>query len=221
MLSIDKGRRFGKLIIIKEVEKYIQPSGQSQRAFLCQCDCGNKKIIRLSHLIHNRIKSCGCMVGEMHNDSYTKLYRIWRGMKNRVSEYHSQRYLYYDRGINICHEWDESYLAFKKWALKNGFKEGLTIDRINNAAGYYPKNCRFVTQQVNCNNRRNTLKYFYKGKIYAFHDLLRKTNTLSHRGAIEGRIKRGWKIEDAFDKPIRRGNYKGFIYTEKLKPPKS
>jgi len=206
-LEIPKGKRFGKLVVIKEVDKFIQPSGQSQRGFLCKCDCGNKKKVRLSHLRHNRVNSCGCNLGEMHGENKTKLYNTWRGMKNRVKEYHSESHLYYDRGITMFKGWRKSFLTFKDWALKNGYKEGLTIDRIDNNKGYYPDNCRFVPQYINNANRRNTMVVEYKGKEIPFTLLIREKKLQENIDAIRSRILRGWSADDAIDTPIRKGNY--------------
>ncbi|MDR9419490.1 hypothetical protein [Gracilimonas sp.] len=207
-LEIPKGKRYGKLTVIKEVEKFVQPSGQTQRGFLCRCDCGNTKKVRLSHLEHDRVNSCGCLAGEFHDDHGTSLHNTWRGMKNRSKEYHSQSYLYSDRGIDICDEWENSYLEFKTWALENGYEEGLTIDRKNNDKGYHPGNCRFVPQYVNNANRRNTYFVKYKGEEIAFTLLLRKKGLTDHYAAIRSRIKRGWDVDEAIDTPIREGNYR-------------
>lgn len=60
---------------------------------------------------------------------------------------------YGGRGIKVCDEWKNSKKAFKLWAINNGYRDDLTIDRINNDNGYYPQNCRWVTCRTNCNNR--------------------------------------------------------------------
>lgn len=205
--DINNGDRFGELTVIKEVDRFVQPSGQTQRAFLCKCDCGNNKKVRLSHLRHNRVISCGCKNGGLHGDSGKQLHTIWRGMKNRVQPYHSESHLYYDRGIRLYDKWRSSYITFRKWALDNNYKEGLTIDRINNDKGYFPDNCRFVPQYVNNANRRNTHFVNYRGEYIAFTLLIRRKGLTENEATIRGRIKRGWKVEDAIDKPIRQGNY--------------
>ena len=82
-------------------------------------------------------------MAEKHGDSHTRLYKIYKGMKNRC--YHpsddNQRRNYYERGIRICDDWLENYVNFKNWALANGYRDDLTIERINNAKGYSPENC--------------------------------------------------------------------------------
>lgn len=207
-LLVNNGDRFGKLTVLKEVDEFIQPSGQSQRGFLCRCDCGNEKRVRLSHLNHGRVISCGCLIGEFHNESDTRLYNIWRGMKNRVMKYHSESHLYYDRGIKLYPVWRNSFIAFKSWALKNGYKEDLTIDRIDNDEGYYPDNCRFVPQYVNNANRRNTFFIQYNNQERPFTLVIREKGLKDHENTIRSRISRGWCHQKAIDTPIRKGNYK-------------
>ena len=60
---------------------------------------------------------------------------------------------YGGRGITVCEEWRNSRNSFKRWAIANGYTDDLTIDRIDNDAGYSPSNCRWVTMKANCNNR--------------------------------------------------------------------
>lgn len=64
-------------------------------------------------------------------------------------------YRYGGRGITVCPEW-RNRKVFKEWAVKNGYAEFLTLDRINNDWGYSPDNCRWVSIKVNCNNRSSS-----------------------------------------------------------------
>lgn len=208
-VEIKPGHRFNQLIVISESKPFIQPGGQKQRAFLCKCDCGNLATIRLSHLNHGRVKSCGCLSGEKHKETESKLYNVWRGMKNRCNgKKYPERHLYGGRGIRVCYEWEKSYILFRNWALRNGFEPGLTIDRIDNNGNYEPGNCRFVSQLINTNNRRDTFYVNYDGQKTSFMLLLRQKNLLQHIGAIRCRIARGWDVKKAIDTPIRKGNYK-------------
>ncbi len=196
------------LTIIKEVEPFVQPSGQKARSFLCVCDCGKEKRVRLSHLRHHRVKSCGCAVGEMHGGSGGTLYTSWRAMKMRCNwKGYSQAHLYSERGISVCREWASSFSAFRDWSMKNGYAPGLTIDRKKNSEGYTPENCRWVTQMENCNNRRNTFMVTYQGEDVSFSLLLHRLNLHDHASAIRTRIGRGWSADAAIDTPLRQGNY--------------
>lgn len=208
-LIINDGSKFGKLTTIKEVERIKLPSGQYNRAFLCKCDCSNEKVIRLVHLVRGRIKTCGC-INENHKLSNKPLYRCWSSMKERCylkSYINAERYS--ARGIIVCDEWNNSFIAFKNWALNNGYDPSLRIDRIDNNGNYQPNNCRFVTNQQNVNNREMTFKVKYNGVEYAFMDIMRLKNISDlHHTTIRTRIKRGWNHDKAIDTPIKNGNYK-------------
>ncbi|MCP4988678.1 MAG: hypothetical protein GY928_22295 [Colwellia sp.] len=93
------------------------------------------------------------MIMIKHGDSYKRLYRIWSGIKQRCNNKKCVIYNRYGgKGIKIYKKWNDSYVEFRDWALVNGYKNNLTIDRVNNKKGYYPGNCRWATdQQQNTN----------------------------------------------------------------------
>ena len=214
-LNIKDGSKFGKLTIIKEVERIKLPSGQYNRAFLCKCACGNEKVIRLLHLVRGRIKTCTICTKKADLE-YPKLYRVWKSIKERCyleSYINADRYL--KRGIKVCDEWLYNYDNFKDWALSNGYDPSLRIDRINNNGNYQPNNCRFVTNQENVNNREITFKVNYNGNVYPFMDLMRLKNISDlHYETIRHRIQRGWEHNKAIDTPIKNGNYKNRYNTK-------
>ncbi len=209
-IDINQGDKFGNLTVLKEVEPFRQPSGQTQRGILCKCDCGNEKVIRLSQLIRLRISSCGCKQKIRNGESTSRIYKTWRAMKERV---HLKSYIrsnrYSERGITICKDWDNDYFTFKTWALNNGYADNLQLDRINNDGNYEPNNCRFVTNKQNANNREITFYVNYNGNKYPIMELFDKLNVPAiNQPAIRNRILRGWDHTEAFNKPIRNGNYK-------------
>lgn len=205
-LKIQYGERFGMLTVIGELPIVKLPSGQPNRMFLCKCDCGNQISVRLVNL-KNRNRSCGCVRGEFHNESNSKLHKLWASIKNRTSKNYSQTHLYFNRNIVVCDEWKTSYTTFRNWCINTGYKPGLQIDRINNNLGYSPDNCRFVEPRINVNNRRNTFYVNYNNVKYPIMDLLRDKKLTKQKETIISRIKRGWNVEIAINTPIKKGNY--------------
>jgi len=127
--------------------------------------CDNNIIVRKLQIEEKKVKSCGCVKNKLisqslttHGLRHTNLYSRWQDINKRCRKGSSQNNkYYYGRGIKVCKKWRESFMAFYNWALANGYKKELEIDRINNSRGYSPENCRWVTHKENCNNRRQKL----------------------------------------------------------------
>lgn len=95
---------------------------------------------------------------EQHGDTGTRLYRIWKSMKCRCLNANHPSYIRYGgRGITIYPLWQESYSAFKSWAILNGYGETLELDRIDVNGDYEPHNCRWISHHEQTLNRRDTL----------------------------------------------------------------
>lgn len=207
-LNIKSGDKYGKFTVLSDTEPYRLPSGQINRAVLCECECGNIKTVRVAHLTRGRISSCGCIQGERHGECKSLLYNVWRGMKNRC---HCQSYpewhLYGGKGVEVCREWRSSFLTFKEWCNSNGWKHGLHIDRIDSNGNYEPDNCRFVTPVENSRNRSVTIMATYRGETRSLIDILERIGMANDYETIRARIKRGWADQAAIDTPIRQGNY--------------
>jgi len=141
------GKKYNRLTIISEIElKKYEP-----KKVLCRCDCGKEKIIVLSNIIKGKSKTCGCMQGmSTHKLSEHRLYDTWTNMKQRCLNPKNKKYNSYGgRGIKICNEWLNDFMNFYNWAMANGYKKGLTIDRINNDGNYEPLNCQWIPHKDN------------------------------------------------------------------------
>ncbi len=208
-LRIKTGDKFNLLTVVREVEKFIQPSGQTQRGFLCLCDCGKEKTVRLSHLRTGRMASCGHLGGERHGMAYSNLYYVWRGIIDRCTRPgHVGSDKYSERGIFVCDSWRNSFTAFSDWAILNGWRKRLTIDRRDNDGGYSPENCRIVTQFINNCNRRNSVYVVHKGKKKSLALLIFEMGQSKNRKSITDRVRRGWEPMKAIKTPIRQGAYR-------------
>ena len=166
---INKGDRYGRLTIVKEVEPRVSlKTGKKYRKVLCECDCGIDSKVLLAHLKNGHTRSCGCLAVDMaktrrtHGMSVgrkqTAFYRVWVGMKSRCKYVKRPSWEYYGaRGIKVCKRWEkfENFMA----DMLPTYKEGLQIDRINNDSDYKPSNCRWVTSKENCRNKTNNVRY--------------------------------------------------------------
>ena len=135
----------------------VDSNGHIHRQFLCRCDCGNEKVVRLCYLRRGTTKACGCLRGKSsitHHGTKTRLYRCWQSMKRRCLSPNDERYRFYGgRGVSICSEW-MVYEPFRDWALANGYTDELTLDRIDVNGNYEPSNCRWVDMKTQANNKR-------------------------------------------------------------------
>lgn len=137
-----------------------------------------------------------------HGESRTKLYKIWISMHERCERKDHPNYKNYGgRGIYVCDDWKE-YLKFKEWALSHGYENGLSLDRIDNDSPYCPENCRFVTIKQQANNRRTNKFFELNGVAHTLSEWSDITGVKYL--TIYGRIKRGWDLEDAINKPVNK-----------------
>lgn len=202
------GKKINSLTVIKEVERKKLPCGQFNRAFLCRCDCGKEKEVRLLHLNRGSIKTCGCIGKDVYGESTTEIYKIWNSIKTRTKENYFERKHYFDKNIKVCDEWKNSFQLFKKFAIDNGYKKGLTIDRIDSNKNYEPNNVRFVSAKINANNKSNTFMVVFNGENQSLQLLIDNLNLKIKPFTVYSRIKRGYTVEDALYKPIKN-NYAG------------
>ena len=198
------GKRFGRLTVTERV------NNTKRTSWKCMCDCGGVKIVVGDNLTSGKVRSCGCLRKEVsavlvrsiskttHGQSKTRLYKIWAAMKDRCYNEHNAEYRNYGaRGITVCQEWLSDFEPFYRWSIGNGYKAGLSIDRIKGFEGYSPENCRWATPKVQGNNTRRNHLLEYKGEVHTIAEWAEikgiKYNTLN------GRIYKGWSVDRALE----------------------
>jgi hypothetical protein len=206
-LYIENGTRFGRLVVLGEGKTLRLPSGQINRTLNCLCDCVNTKDVRVASLTRGHTESCGCICAKWKGLSQTLIYGVWRTMQARCNGEILNSPKYLEKGIKVCQEWITDYLSFYDWAMNNGYKKGLTLDRIDNDKGYCPENCRWTTQEINNNNRGVTFMVIYKNTKEPLKLLLNRLNKPEMYQSVMDRINRGWNHDKAIDTPLRKGNY--------------
>lgn len=163
------------------IVKFSHKDKHNHLFFECVCSCGNKNIIDLFSLKYNRSKCCKqCgykKIKGKHNLSHSRIYRIFNHIKQRCLNPNDSKYKDYGgRGIKICKEWEDNFINFYNWSIANGYEENLSIDRIDNNGNYEPKNCRWVTNIEQQNNKRNNHIITYNNKEYTISNFCKKFN---------------------------------------------
>ena len=206
------GQKFNRLTAIK----YL---GESK--WLCKCDCGKETVVLSSCLKTNHTKSCGCLKLEKtrqmgqnfgkltgiknrkyKNLSYSKdqskIYGSWNKMIQRCKNKNDIHYG--GRGITVCQEW-LNFENFYYWSIDNGYKIGLTIDRINNNGNYEPNNCRWTTRKEQNRNKSDNIKLTYNNKTFCLMDWSKLTGL--NYSCLRKRYQKGWDIEKMLTTPSK------------------
>lgn len=181
--------------MLKISEHIAIKNGKNRKYFTLECSCGKQIQVRADG--SQKIKSCGCKRSETthrtHSMSGTKIHNVWLSMKYRCFNKNCKQFNDYGgRGISICEEWRNNFMSFYNWSISNGYKDGLSIDRINNDGNYEPSNCRFVTKTIQQRNQR----------------ILRKNNTSNYRGVSKRSDSEKYRARITVDnKEIQLGIY--------------
>lgn len=187
------GKRFGRLVAIE----YL---GNSR--WKCKCDCGNYHEVLAYSLKTGITRSCGCFnieraieTNTTHGQTNTKLYNVWCGIKRRCYKTYDKRYKNYgNRGIVMCEEWKNNFQSFYMWSMANGYKEHLTIDRIDNNGNYEPSNCRWATNKEQSRNKTNNHIIEYNGEKMTAVEFAEKYNI--NYSTLLSRL---WRKQDIFN----------------------
>ena len=158
-----------RLTFIKQTRKglgaYKDRKIQVRARALYLCECGVIKELDMACVNSGNTKSCGCLRKELrkvnpitkHNMSAHPLYSVWDGIKSRCYNKNHTGYSYYGgRGVEMCDEWRKDFKAFYEWAIDNGWRRGLQVDKDIKGTGlmYSPNDCLIVTPKQNSARRR-------------------------------------------------------------------
>lgn len=183
------GRKFGRWFVQRQAGN--APRGGA--LWLCRCDCGVERSVLGSDLRQGKSVSCGCHRAEVtgamhrtHGKSGTRLYEAWKNMRARCSD--TENADYGARRISVCDEW-QTFTAFEAWALSVGYRDDLTIERMDVNGDYEPSNCMWVEAGLQARNRR-FVKRAPDGELW-WHKAQRNGIT---RSAYEWRKGKGWPM---------------------------
>lgn len=200
--EVKVGERYGRLVVLRVLE-----SGRGKKAYcLCKCDCGRIGVtIRPQNLLDGIATEClECEKKSRKNRPRERsnrggntrkpanplmkhpLHRVWSSMIMRCENPKRPFYNYYGgRGVKVCEEWRNDYLAFYKWSMENGYQFELlpsgkrnryTIDRIDLNGDYCPENCRWVDYREQNKHRRNNLVVEFNGETKEIKEFLKDYN---------------------------------------------
>ena len=188
-----KQTKYGLWTVISEKKIY-----KGNGVYLsCRCKCGTIKNVIIKNLKSGISTSCGCIRSKnlierntKHNKRNTKIWRIWQAMKNRCGNKNFTQYNRYGgRGIKVCDEWKNDFVAFYKDVGEP--PKGMTLDRIDNNGNYEPNNVKWSTSKEQMRNKSNNRKI----NDICITDISR---SLGGGDALVGkRLKRGWSVEKA------------------------
>jgi hypothetical protein len=149
-------------------------SNRKKRYGIYKCSCGNEIETLCESVNSGATKSCGCAlkgINTKHGLCGTRINRIHKSMKNRCNNKNSESYRFYGgKGVKVCKDWD-NVESFNDWAINNGYKDNLTIDRIDSSKDYEPNNCRWITQAEN--SRLANAKITNKDKLFHFKERIK------------------------------------------------
>lgn len=197
-----KGQKFGRLTVL-EMDKVIK----NKTMWKCLCDCGNEVSVFGSNLKRGNSLSCGCMANEMlskrmttHKKSYTRIYGIWIGMKQRCFNPNVKSYSNYgQKGIRVCDEWmgENGFQNFYDWSMLNGYNDELSIDRIDVNGNYEPSNCRWANNETQMNNMSTNVYLTYKGKTQTITQWSKETGIKA--ATLNYRHRNGWSDKECIE----------------------
>lgn len=174
------------------------------------CVCGKSHFSLMSNILSGKTKSCGCKRYELSSIKLTThgmgkkgtihpIYNTYNCMKNRCYNVNYDRYEDWGgRGITVCDEWLNDIHKFIEWAINNGWRKGLTLDRIDNNGNYAPENCKWSDNYEQGKNKRNSYIIEAFGEKKILSEWARDSRSVVSAEGIKKRIEiYGWDAERA------------------------
>jgi hypothetical protein len=127
-------------------------------------------------------------------------------MKQRCYNPRDRHYQWYGaKGVKVCDQWRDDPAAFVKWCEANGYRDGLTIDRIESTGDYTPENCRFITMSAQQRNRSSCKRISFNGETLSVQEWAEKLNIKP--STLRARFNKGWYVERALTEPVGTVHY--------------
>lgn len=201
------GHRSGRLVAIEP--NYDHSDGK--RRWRCQCDCGNTSFVLPYQLTGQTTLSCGCLqrersaaalakISTTHGQSRSSLYRLWSGIRSRCHNPNATGFdRYGGKGIALCQRWHD----FEAFAADIPPRPSAlhSLDRIDPYGDYEQSNVRWATAEEQANNRRDNHIVIYRGVKMSLRKAARHPLCRVSRHTVVRRLKKGWPVEDAIERP--------------------
>lgn len=201
------GQQFGKWTVLRE--KQAVYGGRLRGLWVCKCACGTVRRIAADALVSGKTTQCrNCSNREkaamrsrlVHGCSGSRLHNIWMLMRRRCGDaQHPDFHRYGGKGISVCCEWND-FSTFQEWALSNNYEESLTLDRVDNDMGYSPENCRWASRVSQSRNRKNNIRYDWKGRRLMLSEIA-ESEGISLTMLRQRVQRRSWPLEMAVSLP--------------------
>lgn len=195
------GQRFGRLVVLR-----VAGHDAARRArYACRCDCGRDVEIAAHSVIGGSSTSCGCRNREVasarlkkHGRSRTAEHRTWLRIRDRCSNPDAIGFPRYGgAGVKVCDRWNDPQTGFEAFLADMGERPSPrhSIDRIDNARGYEPGNCRWATVTEQANNKRSNHRVTCRGETLTVAQWARRVGM--KRDVLKQRLRAGWPAERA------------------------
>jgi hypothetical protein len=177
--------------------------------WLCECECGNEKVILDYNITKGHTKSCGCLHNSpthcfTHKMTQTPEYSAWKGIKRRC---YNQKFKHYNnyggRGILVCDRWLECFENFYEDMGDRPSKE-YSIERRDNDGNYCPENCYWATKKEQSNNKRSNRFIEFNNERLTVDQFSEKYQI--NNWIVRKRLNKGWDIQKIIYTPVRNYN---------------